>query len=68
MCISFCVGQFCPVFKLCGRRPGPILSSFVQMEQGRARPNIQCEDKQISEDSRQMNGQNYPSRRGEAYL
>ena len=65
---SICVGQFCPVFKLCGRRPSPILSSFVQMEQERARPNIQCEDKQISEDSQQMNGQNYPLRRGEAYL
>ena len=64
----FCVGQFCPVFKLCERRPGPTLSSFVQMEQERARPNIQCEGKWISEDSWQMNGQNYPPRRGEACL
>ena len=64
----YCVGQFCPVFKLYGKRSGPILSSFVQMEQERARPNIQCEGKQISEDSRQMNGQNYPLRRGEACL
>ena len=64
----YCVGQFCPVFKLCGRRPGPILSSFVQMEQERVRANIQCESRQISEDSRQMNGQNYPPRRGEACL
>ena len=63
-----CVGQFCPVFKLCGRRPGPILSSFVQREQERARPNIQCEGKRISEDSRQMNGQNYLPRKGEACL
>ena len=49
MCV--CVGQFCPVFKLYGRRPGPILSSFVQMKQEMARPNIQCEGKRISEDS-----------------
>ena len=34
----------------------------------RARPNIQCEGKRISEDSRQMNGQNYPPRRGEVCL
>ena len=65
---SICVGQFCPVFKLCGRRPGPVLSSFVQIEQERVQPNIQCEGKRISEDSRQMNGQNYPLRRGEACL
>ena len=68
--VSFdlCVGQFCPVFKLCGRRPGPILSPFIQMEQGRARPNIRCEGKQISEDSQPKNGQNYRPRRGGAYL
>ena len=35
---GYCVGQFCPVFKLYWRRPGPILSSFIQMEQERARP------------------------------
>ena len=32
--------------------------------QERARPNIQCEGKRISEDSQQKNGQNYPPRRG----
>ena len=58
-----CVGQFCPMFKLCGRRPGPILSSFIQIEQGRAQPNIQCEGKRISEDSQPRNGQNYHPRR-----
>ena len=68
MCLCVCVGQFCPVFKLYGRRPGPILPSFVQMKQERARPNIQCEGKRISEDSQPKNGQNYSLRRGEAYL
>ena len=68
MCVCVCVGQFCPVFKLYGRRPGPILPSFVQMKQERARPNIQCEGKRISEDSQPKNGQNYSPRRGEAYL
>ena len=66
--ISSCVGQFCPMFKLCGRRPGPILSSFIQIEQGRAQPNIRCEGKRISEDSQPKNGQNYRPRRGGAYL
>ena len=65
---SCCVGQFCPVLKLYGRRPGPILFSFVQMKQERARPNIQCEGKRISEDSQPKNGQNYRPRRGGAYL
>ena len=65
---NICVGQFCPVFKLYWRRPGPILSSFVQMAQERARPNIQCAGKRISEDSQQKNGQNYPPRRGGACL
>ena len=65
---THCVGQFCPMFKLCGRRPGPILSSFIQMEQGRAQPNIRCEGKRISEDSQPKNGQNYRPRRGGAYL
>ena len=65
---TLCVGQFCPMFKLCGRRPGPILSSFIQIEQGRAQPNIRCEGKRISEDSQPKNGQNYRPRRGGAYL
>ena len=64
----YCVGQFCPVFKLCVRKPGPILSPFIQMEQGRARPNIQCKGKRISEDSQPRNGQNYHPRRGGACL
>ena len=59
-------------FALCsncvGVKPGPILSPFIQMEQGRARPNIRCEGKQISEDRQPKNGQNYHPRRGGAYL
>ena len=65
---GYCMGQFYPMFKLCGRRPGPILSSFIQMKQGRARPNIRCEGKRIFEDSQPKNGQNYRPRRGGAYL
>ena len=65
---GYCVGQFYPVFELCGRKPGPILSPFIQMEQGRARPNIRCEGKQISEDIQSKNGQNYHPRRGGVYL
>ena len=63
-----CVGQFCPMFKLCVRKPGPILSPFIQMEQGKGRPNIQCEGKRISEDGQPRNGQNYHTRRGGACL
>ena len=65
---GFCVGQFCPVFKLCVRKPGPILSPFIQIEPGRARPNIQGEGKRISEDSQPRNEQNYHPRRGGACL
>ena len=65
---QYCVGQFCPVFKLCVRKPGLILSPFIQMDQGRAQPNIQCEGKRISEDSQPRNGQNYHPRRGGACL
>ena len=61
-----CVDQFCPVFKLWVRKPGPILSPFIQMEQGRARPNTPCEGKRRSEDNHSRNGQNCHSRRVEA--
>ena len=66
--IESCVGQFCPVFKLCVRKSGPILSPFIQMEPRRDRPNIQGEGKRISEDSQLKNGQNYHPRRGGACL
>ena len=64
----YCVGQFCPVFKLCVRKPGSILSPIIQMEPGRAWPNIQGEGKRMSEDSQPRNGQNYHPRRGGACL
>ena len=66
--IMYCVGQFCPVSKLCVKKPDPILSPFIQMNQGRAQPNTQCEGKRISEDSQSRNGQNYHPRRGGACL
>ena len=56
-CHAYCVGQFCPVFKLWVRKPGPILSPFTQMEQGRAGPNTPCEGKRRSEDNHSRNGQ-----------
>ena len=65
-CHAYCVGQFCPVFKLRVRKPGPILSPFMQMEQGRAGPNTPCEGKRRSEDNHSRNRQNYHPRRVEA--
>ena len=64
--LQCCVGQFCPVFKLWARKPSPILSPFIQMEQGRARPSTPCEGKRRSEDNHSSNGQNYHPRRIEA--